>query len=83
MSSMALSSRERLRRLGSSDKGVLLIWLSLRDRLVRLVKPETAEKLKDLIKEMEDAVYTGKGDNVCSLVDEIPEHINRIEKEIW
>ena len=46
------------------------------------VKPGTSEKLKDLIKEMEDAVYTGKGDNACSLADEIPEHINRIEKEI-
>jgi translation initiation factor 2 alpha subunit (eIF-2alpha) len=46
------------------------------------VKPETAEKIKELVRQMEDAVYTGRGGATCSLIGEIPECINKIEKEI-
>ncbi len=46
------------------------------------VSPETTNKMKDVIKTLEDAVYTGKGYDGCEMGENIPKLIRQMEKEI-
>ncbi|MBU3950138.1 MAG: BatD family protein [Proteobacteria bacterium] len=46
------------------------------------VSSETAYKFKDIILELEGAVYTGKGNEICSLAEKIIEIIKKVEKEL-
>jgi hypothetical protein len=42
----------------------------------------TAEKLKSILQRLEDAVFTGRGNESCDLGEEIPQLIKQIEKEV-
>ncbi|MBW1765516.1 MAG: protein BatD [Deltaproteobacteria bacterium] len=46
------------------------------------VSPETAKELHDLVRVLEDAVYTGRGDESCSVAEKIVELIRKVEREI-
>ncbi|MCD4716890.1 MAG: BatD family protein [Desulfobacterales bacterium] len=46
------------------------------------VSPETTGKMKNVIKTLEDAVYTGKGHDSCEMGENIPKLIRQVEKEI-
>lgn len=46
------------------------------------VSSETADKFQDIVLELEGAVYTGRGNEVCNLAENIKEIIKRVEKEI-
>ena len=39
-------------------------------------------KMKNVIKILEDAVYTGKGHDSCEMGENIPKLIRQVEKEI-
>ncbi len=43
---------------------------------------ETAEELRHLVKNLEDAVYTGKGNETCERVEDISGLVRQIEKEV-
>jgi hypothetical protein len=43
---------------------------------------ETVDRFRDIILELESAVYTGKGNEVCNLAEKIIEIIKKVEKEI-
>jgi len=46
------------------------------------VSPETTGKMKNVIKTLEDSVYTGKGHANCEMGENIPKLIRQMEKEI-
>ena len=46
------------------------------------VRPDTAHTLQAILQRLEDAVYTGKGQESCTSVEDIPGLITEIEKEI-
>lgn len=46
------------------------------------VSLETADGFRDIILELEKAVYTGKGDEVCNLAERIIGIVKKVEKEI-
>jgi hypothetical protein len=46
------------------------------------VSESTAKRVKELIRSMEDAVYTGKGDETCNLVEALPGLVKQMDKEI-
>ncbi|MBE9582452.1 MAG: protein BatD [Proteobacteria bacterium] len=46
------------------------------------VRLDTAQKLQAILQGLEDAVYTGKGNESCDIGEDIPGLINRIEKEV-
>ena len=46
------------------------------------VGPDTVNELRAVIQTLEDAVYTGKGNNPCNIEKDIQGLIKRIEKEI-
>ena len=46
------------------------------------VSESTANRVKETIRSMEDAVYTGKGDETCNLVEALPELVKQVDKEI-
>ena len=46
------------------------------------VSPDTVNELRAVIRTLEDAVYTGKGNNPCNMAKDIQGLIKRIEKEI-
>ncbi|MFH2047213.1 MAG: BatD family protein [Pseudomonadota bacterium] len=46
------------------------------------VSLETADRFRDIILELESAVYTGKGNEVCNLAGKVIEIIKKVEKEI-
>jgi hypothetical protein len=46
------------------------------------VSEPTASRVKTFIRSVEDAVYTGKGDETCNLVETLPELIKQVDKEI-
>ncbi len=46
------------------------------------VSPDTAKKLYDILKKLDDTVYTGKGYETCDAGKDMPELIKQIEKEI-
>jgi hypothetical protein len=48
----------------------------------RGVSATTSERLRRTLKELEDAIYTGKGQETCDMGGDIPELIKQIEKEI-
>jgi hypothetical protein len=48
----------------------------------RGVKATTAERLRTALQELEDAIYTGKGQETCDMGGDIPKLIKQIEKEI-
>jgi len=50
--------------------------------LSRGVKATTAERLRTALQELEDAIYTGKGQETCDMGGDIPKLIKQIEKEI-
>ena len=43
---------------------------------------KSTQRLQDIIRELEDAVYTGKGEEVFDIIKEIPGLIRRVEKEV-
>ena len=47
----------------------------------RGVSATTSERLRRTLKELEDAIYTGKGQETCDMGGDIPELIKQIEKE--
>ena len=48
----------------------------------RGVSGKTSERLRRTLQELEDAIYTGKGQELCDMGGDIPELIKQIEKEI-
>jgi hypothetical protein len=46
------------------------------------VKEDTAQRFGEIVRRLEDAVYTGKADKPCPFAPELPEMIIRIEKEL-
>ncbi len=46
------------------------------------VSLDTSQKLQAILQGLEDAVYTGKGDEPYDIGEDIPRLINRIEKEV-
>lgn len=46
------------------------------------VNVATAEKLRAVLQQLEDAVYTGKGQETCVMGEDMPKLIRQIEKEI-
>ena len=48
----------------------------------RGVNATTAERLRTALQELEDAIYTGKGQETCDMGGDIPKLIKQIEKEI-
>ncbi|MBW1670981.1 MAG: protein BatD [Deltaproteobacteria bacterium] len=46
------------------------------------VSLDTAQKIQAILKGLEDAVYTGKGQNACELREEASQLVRQIEKEI-
>jgi hypothetical protein len=46
------------------------------------VSPGTTGKVRRVIQELEDIVYTGKGAQSCKIVEDIPKLIRQVEKEI-
>jgi hypothetical protein len=46
------------------------------------VNAATIEKLQAVLQQLEDVVYTGKGQEACVLVEDLPKLIRQIEKEI-
>jgi hypothetical protein len=48
----------------------------------RGVNVKTSERLRRTLQELEDAIYTGKGQEPCHMGGDIPELIKQIEKEI-
>jgi hypothetical protein len=48
----------------------------------RGVSATTSERLRRTLQELEDAIYTGKGQETCHMRGDIPELIKQIEKEI-
>jgi hypothetical protein len=48
----------------------------------RGVSATTAERLRTALQELEDAIYTGKGQEPCDMGGDIPKLIKQIEKEI-
>jgi hypothetical protein len=48
----------------------------------RGVSATTAERLRTALKELEDAIYTGKGQETCDMGGDMPKLIKQIEKEI-
>lgn len=46
------------------------------------VSAATAERLRTALQELEDAIYTGKGQETCDMGGDIPKLIKQIEKEI-
>jgi len=48
----------------------------------RGVSATTAERLRTALQELEDAIYTGKGQETCDMGGDIPKLIKQIEKEI-
>lgn len=46
------------------------------------VSAETSDRFRDIILELEGAVYTGKGNEICSLAEKIIEIIKEVEKEL-
>jgi len=48
----------------------------------RGVSATTAEGLRAAVQELEDAIYTGKGQETCDMGGDIPKLIKQIEKEI-
>jgi len=48
----------------------------------RGVSATTAERLRAAVQELEDAIYTGKGQETCEMGGDIPKLIKQIEKEI-
>lgn len=45
------------------------------------VSKETSEKLRDLIQDIEDAIYTGKGEDIFPMEGGIVRLIKQVEKE--
>ena len=43
---------------------------------------ETAEELRHLVKSLEDAVYTGKGNETCASGEDISRLVKQIEREV-
>lgn len=48
----------------------------------RGVSDTTTERLRTALQELEDAIYTGKGQETCDMGGDIPKLIKQIEKEI-
>ena len=48
----------------------------------RGVSATTAERLRTALQKLEDAIYTGKGQETCDMGGDIPKLIKQIEKEI-
>jgi hypothetical protein len=48
----------------------------------RGVSATTAERLRAALQELEDAIYTGKGQETCDMGGDLPKLIKQIEKEI-
>lgn len=48
----------------------------------RGVSATTADRLRTALHELEDAIYTGKGQEICDMGGDIPKLIKQIEKEI-
>jgi len=46
------------------------------------INTETANQVKGLIKNLEDAIYTGRGQDECRIVEYVIQHIRRIDREI-
>jgi hypothetical protein len=46
------------------------------------VRHETALKVKETIKELEDTVYTGRGQDECRIVEDIKQLICLIDREV-
>ncbi|MFH1491631.1 MAG: BatD family protein [Pseudomonadota bacterium] len=46
------------------------------------VTPGTVDGFRAVIRHFEDAVYTGKGDEICTTGEDLPKLIRQIEKEI-
>jgi hypothetical protein len=46
------------------------------------VSHETAKKVKNVLQRLEDAIYTGKGQEPCPMGEDMPGLIRQIEKEI-
>jgi hypothetical protein len=43
---------------------------------------ETTEKLRHVVRGLEDAVYTGKGNEICGMGEDIPRLVKQIEREV-
>ena len=48
----------------------------------RGVSHNTAQEIQNILKGLEDAIYTGKGHNVCPLGEDISQLVRQVEKEI-
>jgi hypothetical protein len=46
------------------------------------VSLETAEKLRSILQRVEDAIFTGRGNEACGMGVDIPEVVKKIEKEV-
>jgi hypothetical protein len=46
------------------------------------VKEDTAQRFREAVQRLEDAVYTGKADEACPFSEDLLEVISRIEKEL-
>ncbi len=46
------------------------------------VSLDTAQKLQIILKRLEDTIYSGKGDELCDIEEDIPKLVKQIEKEI-
>ncbi len=46
------------------------------------ISPETTVKMRNVIQDLEDAVYTGKGHANCETGEDIPKLIRQVDKEI-
>jgi hypothetical protein len=46
------------------------------------VKEETAQRFREAVQRLEDAVYTGKADEACPFAADLLDTISRIEKEV-
>ena len=46
------------------------------------VRPETGEELRTILRELENAIYTGKGDESRDAGADLPKLVKQIEREI-
>ena len=78
---MSFSIRDYLNDRYSLSLGSLTPYDAYQILQSKGVSNETSEKLRDLVQKIEDAIYTGKGQEIFPMEEEIIELIKQVEKE--
>jgi hypothetical protein len=79
---LARSVRDYLNNRFNLSLGVLTPDEATRILLSRGVGPDRAERMGAILRRLEDAVYTGRGDETCERGEDLADLIRQIEKEI-